>query len=70
MKEATQRLILRCFHLVFSIPVIGYSYSPFDRLPDYAPVVRTIAIPALLLSGFGMWFGRLRARRPVTSHQV
>ena len=66
MNEATKRLILRSFHLVFSIPLIGYSYSPFDQLPHYAPVVRYVAIPALVLSGVWMWMGRLLSRRGVT----
>ena len=33
MKEATKRSIFRWIHLIFSIPIIGYIYSPFDKLP-------------------------------------
>jgi hypothetical protein len=55
MNEATKRLLLRAIHLVFSIPVIGYCYSPFEKLPDYAHVVRYAAIPALAVSGLWMW---------------
>ena len=29
MKEAAKRSILRWIHIVFSIPVLGYIYSPF-----------------------------------------
>lgn len=57
MKDATQRPILRWIHIVFSIPIIGYVYSPFKDLPDYAPVVRFISIPILVLTGFWMWKG-------------
>jgi len=44
-------------HLIFSIPVIGYVYSPFAELPNYAPVARFVAIPVLILSGFWMYAG-------------
>jgi hypothetical protein len=57
MKEATKRLLLRSIHLVFSIPIIGYVYSPLKELPNYAPVVRFVAIPALVTTGFWMWNG-------------
>jgi len=39
MKEATKRSIVRSIHLVMSIPIIGYIYSPFEQLPLYAPRV-------------------------------
>ena len=62
MSEATQRSILRWIHLVFSIPIIGYVYSPFKELPNYAPVVRYVAIPAIALTGLWMWKGHLLRR--------
>jgi hypothetical protein len=62
MRDATKRLILRWIHLVFSIPIIGYIYSPFENIPDYAPVVRYVAVPAIVLSGLWMWKGHLLAR--------
>ena len=31
MKKATKRSILRWIHLVFSIPIIGYVYGPFEK---------------------------------------
>ncbi|MBI2517501.1 MAG: hypothetical protein HYV95_11400 [Opitutae bacterium] len=63
MTDATQRSVLRWIHLVFSIPIIGYIYSPFQELPNYAPVVRYVAFPVIALAGFWMWKGH-RARRP------
>lgn len=57
ISNATKRTILRCVHLVLSIPVLGYVYSPFAELPNYAPVVRFVSIPALILSGFWMYSG-------------
>src|SRR2546421_2752034 len=57
MSNATKRTILRWIHLVFAIPIIGYVYSPFAELPNYAPVVRFVSIPVLILSGFWMYAG-------------
>src|SRR5882724_4915190 len=57
ISNATKRSILRCIHLIFGIPIIGYVYSPFAELPNYAPVVRFISIPVLILSGFWMYAG-------------
>jgi hypothetical protein len=57
MKETTKRSIFRWIHLIFAIPIIGYIYSPFKNLPDYAPVVRYVAFPVIALSGFWMWKG-------------
>ena len=57
MKAATQRSILRWTHLVLAIPIIGYVYSPFEELPNYAPIVRFVAIPVMALTGLWMWKG-------------
>ena len=62
ISAATQRMIFRWTHLVLAIPIIGYVYSPFEVLPDYAPVVRFIAIPVLILTGLWMWKGHLLRR--------
>jgi hypothetical protein len=39
MKEAKKRLIFRWIHIVFAIPILGYMYSPFDQIPNYAPLL-------------------------------
>ncbi|HXC71881.1 MAG TPA: hypothetical protein VN644_17985 [Pyrinomonadaceae bacterium] len=57
MKEATKRSILRWIHIIFAIPIIGYVYSPFKELPNYAPVVRFAAVPIIGLTGLWMWKG-------------
>ena len=57
MKEATKRSILRWIHIVLAIPIVGYVYSPFKELPNYAPVVRFVAIPVMVLTGLWMWKG-------------
>jgi predicted tellurium resistance membrane protein TerC len=57
MNNATKRSIFRWIHLIFAIPIIGYVYSPFAELPNYAPVVRFVFIPVLMVSGFWMYAG-------------
>jgi hypothetical protein len=62
MKDATKRSILRWIHIVFSVPIIGYIYSPFEQIPNYAPVVRFVAVPVIVLSGLLMWKGHVLRR--------
>ena len=62
MINATKRWIPRLIHLIFSIPIIGYVYSPFEELPNYAPVDRFISIPVLAISGLWMWKGHVLRR--------
>ena len=60
--KATQRSIFRWIHLVFSIPILGYIYSPFDKLPNYAPATRYVFVPVMVLSGLWMWKGHVVRR--------
>ena len=46
MKETTLRAIIRWIHILCAIPIIGYIYSPFEVIPDYAG-----ADPVRVLSG-------------------
>ena len=62
MKDSTQRLIFRWIHIICSIPIIGYIYSPFDQIPNYAPATRFVFLPVMLLSGLWMWKGHLVRR--------
>ena len=62
LSDATKRSILRWIHLVFSIPIIGYIYSPFEEIPKYAPAVRFVFLPLIALSGLWMWKGHLLRR--------
>jgi hypothetical protein len=57
MRNATKRAIRRWVHLIFANPIIGYVYSPFEELPNYAFVARFVSIPILILSGFWMYAG-------------
>jgi hypothetical protein len=62
MKDATQRSILRWIHIAFSVPIIGYVYSPFEQIPNYAPFVRFVVLPGMLVSGLWMWKGHVLRR--------
>jgi len=57
MNDVAKRSIQRWIHLIFSIPVLGYIYSPFEEIPKYAPMVRFIFLPLVVLSGLWMWKG-------------
>lgn len=59
MNQITQRSIFRWLHLFLAIPIVGYIYSPFERLPDYAPLTRYVFLPAMVLTGLWMWKGHL-----------
>jgi hypothetical protein len=62
MNQGTQRVIFRWIHLVLAIPIIGYIYSPFDKLPGYAFPTRFIFLPAMVLTGLWMWKGHVIRR--------
>ena len=59
MKETTKRMIIRWIHIICGIPIIGYIYSPFEQIPNYAPATRFVFLPVMLLSGLWMWKGHL-----------
>jgi hypothetical protein len=59
MIAINKRILVRWLHIVIAIPIIGYIYSPFDAIPDYAPMVRFIFLPLMVLSGLWMWKGHL-----------
>ncbi len=45
MNDVTKRSILRLIHIVFSIPILGFIYNPFEEIPNYAPTVRFVFLP-------------------------
>ena len=61
ISNTTKRAILRCLHLILSIPILGYIYSPFEEIPNYAPLVRFVFVPLIILSGFWMYSGVIYA---------
>jgi hypothetical protein len=68
MNQSVQRSIFRWIHMILSIPILGYIYSPFEKLPDYATPTRYVFLPGMVLTGLWMWKGhvvrRLFAKTP------
>ncbi len=62
------RTILRWIHIILAIPIFGYIFSPFEKLPQYAPPTRFVFFPLMVLTGLWMWKGhvvqRLISKRP------
>jgi thiosulfate reductase cytochrome b subunit len=59
MKDFKKRSVVRWVHIICAVPIIGYIYSPFEAVPDYAPMTRFVFLPVMLLSGLWMWKGHL-----------
>lgn len=62
MSQGIQRSVFRWIHILVSIPIYGYIYSPFDKLPQYAPLTRFVFFPIMVLSGLCMWKGQVLRR--------
>jgi len=62
MHMPRSRTVFRWIHLVLAIPIFGYVYSPFEQIPNYAPAVRLLFLPLLVLSGLWMWKGHVLRR--------
>ena len=57
ISSATKRAILRCLHLVLSIPMLGYIYGEPSDVQQYAGAVRFVFVPVMILSGYWMYSG-------------
>ena len=57
MSNSIKRTILRWIHLALAIPILGYIYSPFAELPNYAAVTRFVFAPVMILAGYWMYSG-------------
>ncbi len=62
MRSISMRVILRWIHIIVAIPIYGYIYSPFDKLPQYAHPTRYVFFPIMVLTGLLMWKGHLLRR--------
>jgi len=62
ISPAAQRSIFRWIHIILAIPIVGYIYSPFDKLPGYAAPTRFVFLPVMVLTGLWMWKGHLLRR--------
>jgi hypothetical protein len=61
ISNAAKRSVLRCIHLILSIPILGYIYGSPSEVQQYAGGVRFVFVPAIILSGFWMYSGILFA---------
>jgi hypothetical protein len=61
--RATARTIFRWIQIVFSIPILGYIYDSPSDTHYYAPSIRYVFVPVLLLSGLWMWKGHIVLRQ-------
>ena len=59
MKFVTTRTIIRWLHLLMTIPIVGYIYSPPLQAQLYASRVRFGFLPVMVLSGLWMWKGHV-----------
>ncbi len=57
MSNAIKRSILRCVHLILSIPILGYIYGKPSEVAQYAGAVRFVFVPVMILSGYWMYSG-------------
>jgi hypothetical protein len=62
MKAIPIRSVARWIHIILAIPIFGYLYSPFDKLPQYAFPTRYIFFPLMVLTGLWMWKGHVVRR--------
>ena len=62
VNRGLSRTIFRWIHIVFSIPILGYLYSPFDKIPQYAAPTRYVFVPVMVVSGLWMWKGHVVRR--------
>ena len=57
ISNATKRSVLRCIHLIFTIPILGYIYGEPSDVLQYLGAARFIFVPVLILSGYWMYSG-------------
>jgi len=62
MSNGVKRSIFRWIHIILAIPIIGYIYSPFEKLPGYAAPTRFVFLPVMVLTGLWMWKGHVLQR--------
>jgi hypothetical protein len=53
MNQGTQRSIFRWIHIIVAIPIVGYIYSPFEEIPNYAPLFDMSPFLSLSFRGSG-----------------
>ena len=62
MKTITERKIIRWFHIIANIPIVGLVYGPVSEIPRAVIAIRWVIFPLVVLSGLWMWKGHLVKR--------
>jgi hypothetical protein len=62
MKAATERKIIRWFHIITGIPLVGMIYGPVKNIPNAVSAIQWVIFPAIVLSGLWLWKGHLAKR--------
>ena len=57
MKASTERKIIRWFHILASIPLIGFVYGPVSEIPEAVFALKWVILPLIVLSGLWLWKG-------------
>jgi hypothetical protein len=50
MNAAVERNLIRWFHLILSLPIIGYIYGPVAEIPQAGMFTQIVAVPLLTVS--------------------
>jgi len=71
MKAATERKVIRWFHIIASIPIIGYIYGPVSQIPNAVTAIKWVLFPLIVISGLWLWKGHWvrKSVRKLTSAQ-
>ena len=59
MNESTKRSIVRWIHIVLAVPILGYIYSPFEQIPNYAPATRFVFVGTQTFADMGINFNNV-----------
>jgi len=68
MKAATERKIIRWFHILACVPIMGCIYGQVTQIPRAIFAVRWAIFPAIVLSGLWLWKGHT-LKRALTPNQ-
>ena len=59
MKASMERLLMRCLHLILSIPLVALIYGPMQEASSAEVPLRWIFATIILASGVWIWNGTL-----------
>jgi hypothetical protein len=74
MKASTEGKVIRWFHILASIPLIGFVYGPVSQIPEAVFALKWVIFPLIVLSGLWLWTGQrlkkfIKRRRELSREQ-